>query len=40
MKEIFEDYYAADVNAPSGNGVAEPDGEQPNPKASDDELLG
>jgi len=39
MKEIFEDYYAADANAPSGDGVGEPAGE-PQPEASEDDLLG
>ncbi len=37
MKEIFEDYYNADANAPSGDG-GEPAGE-PKPKAEDDDLL-
>ncbi len=35
MKEIFEDYYAADANAPSGDG--EPS-EKPEPEANDDLL--
>ncbi len=38
MKEIFEDYYAADANAPSGDG-SEPAG-KPEPDSSDDDLLG
>lgn len=37
MKEIFEEYYKADANAPSG-GDGEPAGE-PKPKAEDDDLL-
>lgn len=36
MKEIFDDYYNADANAPSGDG--EPDGET-KPEANDDDLL-
>ncbi|MGC6430672.1 MAG: microtubule-binding protein [Jejuia sp.] len=36
MKEIFEEYYKADANAPSGDG--EPAG-APKPEASDDDLL-
>ena len=36
MKEIFDDYYNADANAPSGDG--EPEGE-PKPEAKDDDLL-
>ncbi|WP_047546679.1 hypothetical protein [Psychroserpens sp. Hel_I_66] len=36
MKEIFDEYYSADPNAPSGGG--EPAGE-PKPKANDDDLL-
>ncbi len=36
MKEIFDDYYNADANAPSGDG--EPEGE-PKPEANDDDLL-
>ena len=28
MKEIFEDYYKADANAPSGDGGGEPAGNQ------------
>ena len=39
MKEIFEDYYAADANAPSGDGGGEPAGD-PKPEANDDDLLG
>ncbi|MBU2929828.1 microtubule-binding protein [Winogradskyella psychrotolerans] len=39
MKEIFEDYYAADANAPSGDGGGEPAGE-PEPEANEDDLLG
>ena len=40
MKEIFEDYYAADANAPSGgDGGGEPAGE-PKPEVGDDDLLG
>ncbi|GAA4243719.1 MULTISPECIES: microtubule-binding protein [Winogradskyella] len=39
MKEIFEDYYAADANAPSGDGGGEPAGE-PKPEANEDDLLG
>jgi len=39
MKEIFENYYAADANAPSGDGVGEP-ADEPNPEANDDDLLG
>ena len=38
MKEMFEDYYAADANAPSGDGDAVP---APKKEASsDDDLLG
>ncbi len=37
MKEIFEDYYAADGNAPTGDD-GKPAGE-PKPKAGDDDLL-
>ncbi|GGD10524.1 microtubule-binding protein [Hyunsoonleella pacifica] len=37
MKEIFEEYYKADVNAPSDNDD-EPEG-APKPKAEDDDLL-
>jgi len=37
MKEIFEEYYKADANAPSG-GDGKPVGE-PKPKAEDDDLL-
>ncbi|PQV46284.1 hypothetical protein CLV33_11081 [Jejuia pallidilutea] len=37
MKEIFEEYYKADTNTPSG-GDGEPVGE-PKPKASNDDLL-
>lgn len=37
MKEIFEEYYKADANTPSG-GDGEPGGE-PKPKAEDDDLL-
>ena len=36
MKEIFDDYYNADANAPSGDG--EPKGE-PKPKDNNDDLL-
>ena len=36
MKEIFEDYYKADANAPSGD---EGDAPEPKPEASDDDLL-
>ncbi|WP_458626312.1 microtubule-binding protein [Winogradskyella sp. PC D3.3] len=39
MKEIFEDYYAADANAPSGDGGGEPAGE-PKLEANEDDLLG
>jgi hypothetical protein len=39
MKEIFEDYYAADANAPSGDGGGEP-ASTPKPEAADDDLLG
>ncbi|WP_179020097.1 microtubule-binding protein [Winogradskyella forsetii] len=39
MKEIFDEYYKADANAPSGDGGGEPTGE-PKPKASDGDLLG
>lgn len=38
MKEIFEDYYKADANAPSGGGDAPADA--PKPEANDDDLLG
>ncbi|MFT7050380.1 MAG: chromosome segregation ATPase [Psychroserpens sp.] len=39
MKEIFEDYYAADANAPSGGDESgEPSGES-KPEANDDDLL-
>jgi chromosome segregation ATPase len=37
MKEIFEDYYKADANAPSGDD-GEPKG-KPKPEASEDDLL-
>ncbi|MDN3667316.1 microtubule-binding protein [Algibacter miyuki] len=37
MKEIFEDYYKADANAPKGDG-AEPTG-KPKPQATEDDLL-
>ncbi|MHA7844251.1 MAG: coiled-coil domain-containing protein [Winogradskyella sp.] len=37
MKEIFDEYYSADPNAPSGDG--EPSGE-PKPEANEDDLLG
>ena len=37
MKEIFEDYYKADGNAPSGDD-GEPEG-KPKPEANDDDLL-
>jgi len=39
MKEIFENYYAADANAPSGDGGGEP-ADEPNPETNDDDLLG
>jgi hypothetical protein len=42
MKEIFEDYYAADANAPSGGGEGDDAGEpadDPKPKANDDDML-
>jgi hypothetical protein len=35
MKAIFDEYYKADVNAPSGGG--EPEGD-PKPEANDDLL--
>ena len=38
MKEIFEDYYNADANAPSGDDD-KPAG-KPKPEASDDDMLG
>jgi len=39
MKEIFEDYYNADANAPSGDG-GEPAGKpEPKPEAGEDDLL-
>ncbi|WP_439152411.1 microtubule-binding protein [Winogradskyella sp.] len=38
MKEIFDEYYSADPNAPSDGG-GEPEGE-PKPEANDDDLLG
>ncbi|WP_298496473.1 microtubule-binding protein [uncultured Algibacter sp.] len=39
MKEIFEDYYNADANAPSGDD-GEPAGKpEPKPEANDDDLL-
>ncbi|MDG4715492.1 microtubule-binding protein [Winogradskyella marincola] len=37
MKEIFDEYYSADSNAPSGDG--QPTGE-PKPEANEDDLLG
>ncbi len=37
MKEIFDEYYSADSNAPSGDG--QPAGE-PKPEANEDDLLG
>ncbi|GAL67327.1 hypothetical protein JCM19301_2679 [Jejuia pallidilutea] len=37
MKEIFEEYYKADANTPSG-GDGQPVGEQ-KPEASNDDLL-
>ena len=37
MKEIFEDYYKADPNAPSGND-GEPEG-TPKPEGGNDDLL-
>ncbi len=37
MKEIFDEYYKADPNAPSGDGGGEPQGE-PKPEANDDLL--
>ncbi|GAL61877.1 hypothetical protein [Algibacter lectus] len=37
MKEIFEDYYKADANAPQGDG-GEPAG-KPKPEATEDDLL-
>ncbi len=39
MKEIFEDYYAADANAPSGDTAGKPASE-PKPTAPEDDLLG
>ncbi len=39
MKAIFEDYYAADANAPSDSGDNKLT-DAPKPEASDDELLG
>ena len=36
MKEIFDDYYNADANAPSGDGEPE---DEPKPEANDDDLL-
>jgi hypothetical protein len=39
MKAVFEDYYASDANAPSGDGGGEPAG-QPKPEAEADDLLG
>ncbi len=36
MKEIFEEYYKADPNAPSGGGEPE---DEPKPEAKDDDLL-
>ena len=41
MKEIFEDYYAADANAPSGGNDGDTGGEPertPKPEAEDDML--
>jgi len=38
MKEIFEDYYKADANAPSGDDDGMPKG-SPQPKDGDDDLL-
>ena len=37
MKEIFDEYYSADPNAPSGNDGGEAD--EPKPEANDDDLL-
>jgi hypothetical protein len=39
MKEIFDEYYKADANAPSGDDGAEPDG-KPEPDNTEDDLLG
>ncbi|RCW92745.1 microtubule-binding protein [Winogradskyella arenosi] len=39
MKEIFEDYYAADANAPFGDTAGKPASE-PKPTAPEDDLLG
>jgi hypothetical protein len=38
MKEIFEDYYKADANTPSGDD--NPSEGAPKPDNSDDDLLG
>ena len=38
MKEIFEDYYKVDPNAPSEGGV-DGEGDKPKPEANDDDLL-
>ena len=39
MKEIFEDYYNADANAPSGNDDAEKPAATPKPTTNSDDLL-
>ena len=39
MKEIFEDYYKADANAPSGNGDVEKPATTSKPKTNSDDLL-
>ena len=39
MKEIFEDYYKADVNAPSGNDDGKTPAENSKPKTNSDDLL-
>ncbi len=39
MKEIFEDYYAADANAPSGGGEGGEPAGKPEPDSGDDDLL-